>query len=392
MPDKPKLIRITTVPISLRTLLKGQLKYMSDNGFDVTAITSGKDNDDISQAENIPVYSVNMTRKITPFKDLQSVWRLYSYFKKIKPDIVHTHTPKAGIVGMMAAWFARVPIRLHTVAGLPLLEATGTKRKILNLVEKMTFSFSTKIYPNSKGLYDIIIKENFTNPQKLKVLGNGSSNGINTDYFHPKNISEEIKQELKSKYGILPEHFVFIFIGRIVKDKGINELATAFQKISEHYPEAKLLIVGDFERDLDPITEDTETILQTNKNIILTGFQKDVRPFLSISDTLVFPSYREGFPNVVMQSGAMGLPCIVSNINGCNEIIMQDINGTIIPVKKIDALYNAMEAYLTDKNSVERMKQVARNEIISRFEQKVLWQSIREEYVDLLNKVNSENV
>lgn len=392
MPDKPKLIRITTVPLSFRTLLKGQLKYMSENGFNVIAITSGKDLDDISQAEHIPVYSVDMTRKITPFKDLQSVWKLYSFFKKNKPHIVHTHTPKAGIVGMMAAWLAGVPIRLHTVAGLPLLEAKGTKRKILNLVEKLTYTFSTKVYPNSKGLFDIIIKEKFTNTNKLKVLGNGSSNGINTDYFHPKNISEEIKQELKSKYGILPEHFVFIFIGRIVKDKGINELAAAFQKISEHYPEAKLLIVGDFERELDPVTEETESILHNNPNIILTGFQKDVRPYLCISDALVFPSYREGFPNVVMQAGAMGLPCIVSDINGCNEIISQNDNGTIIPVKNANALYTAMEAYLKNRHAVEMMKNIAREMITSRFEQQVLWQSIREEYVDLLNKVNSENV
>lgn len=387
MQSKPKLIRITTVPISLRTLLKGQMKYMYQNGFEVMAITSGSDVKDIEDTESVPVITIEMTRQITPLKDLKAVRALYKLFKKEKPDIVHTHTPKAGIVGMMAAWLAGVPVRLHTVAGLPLLVVTGLKRKILNFVERLTYFFATKVYPNSKGLYDIILTEGFTSSENLKVIGNGSSNGIDTSHFNPDYYTNEQKSTLKQQYDIQEGEFVYVFVGRIVKDKGINELAQAFKKLCEEYNHVKLLIVGDFERELDPLSQETENILQENPHIVLTGFQKDVRPFLSISDALVFPSYREGFPNVVMQSGAMGLPCIVSDINGCNEIIVNDKNGIIIPVQDPKAVFAAMKRILWDQDYFLELKENARDMITSRYEQKILWQALKSEYLDLLNKV-----
>src|SRR5690625_2680098 len=171
-----KLIRITTVPISFRVLLKGQLRFMKENGFEVTAVSSpGDELTAVAAEEGVPVKSVPMTRTISPFKDLQALWQLYRFLKKEKPDIVHTHTPKAGILGMLAARLARVPVRMHTVAGLPLLETTGIKRKILNRVEKITCSCATRIYPNSKGLYEIILQNRFAPEKKLNIIGNGSS-------------------------------------------------------------------------------------------------------------------------------------------------------------------------------------------------------------------------
>src|SRR5690606_21493270 len=175
--NKPKLIRITTVPISLRILLKGQLRYMSQF-YDVIGVSSpGKEVDEVREVEGIRVEEIEMTRKITPFKDLVSLWKLYRFFKKEKPDMVHSRAPKAGLLGMMAAWLAGVPVRLHTVAGLPLMEAKGLKRQILLGVEKITYASATKVFPNSQGLYDFILQEKLGNPEKLSIIGNGSSNG-----------------------------------------------------------------------------------------------------------------------------------------------------------------------------------------------------------------------
>lgn len=388
MKPKHKLIRITTVPISLRTLLKGQMKYMASRGFDVTAITSTDDAiADIESYEGVPVYTVDMTREITPLKDLKAVWQLYQYFRKERPTIVHTHTPKAGIVGMMASWLAGVPIRLHTVAGLPLLVATGKKRKLLNWVEKLTYRFATKVYPNSSVLRDIILQEGFTRAEKLMVIGNGSSNGIDTAHFNPANISKDILDNLKEKYQIATGDFVFIFVGRIVGDKGINELLLAFDHLSKKYKQAKLMLVGDFEEVLDPITAASKRIIQENKNIMLTGFQKDVRPFLAISQALVFPSYREGFPNVVMQAGAMGLPAIVSDINGCNEIIIPAVNGYIVPVKDAKLLEEQMIHLLEDPAHYHTLQQAAREQITSRYEQRVVWEALYAEYEWLMRKL-----
>lgn len=372
-----KIVRITTVPQSLKTLLKGQHKFMSQNGFEVVGVSSeGKYLQDIADDEGIRVEAIEMTRKITPLKDLKSLWKLYRLLKKEHPFIVHTHTPKAGVIGMLASYFANVPNRLHTVAGLPLLEVKGVKRTILNFVEKLTHKCATRVYPNSNGLKDIILENKFIEPKKLKVIAKGSSNGIDTAHFNTALFSEKNKQRLKNELKIKEDDFVFIFVGRIVTDKGINELIKAFDKLSKMKEKIKLLLVGSFEDELDPLQEVTKNIINTNKQIISVGYQNDVRPYFSIADVLTFPSYREGFPNVVMQAGAMGLPSIVSNINGCNEIIEQNINGFIIPVKNMDALYDAMLKMILNSD----MKLKTREMITTRFEQKVVWEALLNEY------------
>ncbi len=347
--------------------------------FEVVGISSsGTELEEVQQREKIRVEAVEMTRQITPFQDLKSLWKLYQILKKEKPEVVHTHTPKAGFLGMMAAKFAGVPTRMHTVAGMPLMEATGLKRRILNMVEKTTYSFATHIYPNSKGLYEFILNEKFTSTTKLKIIGQGSSNGIDTDYFSPETILDNQKEELKSELGVQKEDFVFIFVGRLVKDKGINELISAYSKLKTQ--NSKLLLVGPFEPELDPLSSETLKKIESDPTILSVGFQSDVRPYFAISDCLVFPSYREGFPNVVLQAGAMGLPSIVSNINGCNEIISHHQNGIIIPVKDPNALQEAMGKLKSDKELYENLKVNARLDITSRFEQKRIWEELKAEY------------
>jgi glycosyltransferase involved in cell wall biosynthesis len=380
---KPKLVRITTVPESLKTLLKGQLKFMSNNGFDVIGVSSkGQTLLEVKDQEGVDVFNVEMSRKITPLKDLGALWKLYRFFKRIKPLIVHTHTPKAGTIGMIAAKLAGIQIRLHTVAGLPLLEVTGFKKRILNIVEKLTYACATKVYPNSLELSRIIEKCGFCSSEKLKVIANGSSNGINTEYFDPHLFSND--SDFKEKLGIQSNNFVFIFVGRLVGDKGINELVRAFDIFQINHQNCNLLLVGDYESHLDPLEQETLKIIETNKNIISVGFQPDVRPFFAISDCLVFPSYREGFPNVVLQAGAMGLPCIVTDINGCNEIIHDGLNGYIIPVKNIRAIIHKMSKIFVDKLCYEKLQKNARGMITSRYEQKVVWRALKNEYNELM--------
>ena len=387
--SKPKLIRITTVPMSLKILLKGQHHFMSENGFEVIGISSsGEELQDVEREENIRTISIEMTRTISPLKDLKSVWQLYKIFKKEKPQIVHTHTPKAGTVGMLAAKLAGVPHRLHTVAGLPLLVVKGKKRKLLDFVEKITYACATKVYPNSFGLYDIILENKYTTKDKLKVIGKGSSNGIDTSHFDPKLFSEEQKQELKNSLGIKPEDFVFVFVGRLVKDKGINELINAFSQIRKFANSqiCKLVLVGTFETELDPLLLETLKEIETNPNIISVGFQKDVCPYFSISDCLVFPSYREGFPNVVLQAGAMGLPSIVSDINGCNEIVENGHNGFIIPVQNQEKLHEKMLFLLQNSEKRTEIANNSRKKIVENYERNYIWNEILKEYNTLLNK------
>ncbi len=383
---KQKIIRVTTVPLSLGGLLRGQLKFMSSH-FKVLGISSkGVDNnlEKVRDAEGIEVIPVEMTRKITPIKDLLAVWELYRIFKKEKPFIVHSHTPKAGTLSMLAAKFANVPHRLHTIAGLPLVEVTGLKRTLLNIVEKLTYACATKIYPNSFGLQNIILDNNFTNKKKLKIIANGSSNGIDVELFdYNKHNDHSVKRKLRNDLNIHENDFIFIFVGRLVSDKGVNELINAFNKINNKIKDVTLLLVGGYETELDPLNPDTLKIIENNPKIVSTGWVNDVKPYFSISNILTFPSYREGFPNVVMQAGAMGLPCIVSNINGCNEIIIEGKNGTIIPVKNVEALYNSMLNFYNNKNTFSSEK--CRQLIVSRYERQVVWDALLKEYQELSN-------
>ena len=357
--------------------------------FDVIGVSSpGKELDEVKNDEEIDVMAIDMSRKITPIKDIKSLWSTYQFLRKEKPQIVHTHTPKAGIVGMLAARMAGVPHRLHTVAGLPLMEVTGVKRQILDLVEKLTYASATHVYPNSKGLSDYIIKHKYTSKYKLKVIGNGSSNGIDTSFFSPEQVSVNQKNLLKKELKIKDTDFIFVFVGRLVGDKGINELIKAFSDLNkkENQQSSKLLLVGPLEQELDPLHSNTLSEIENNPDIISVGFQKDVRPYFAISDALVFPSYREGFPNVVMQAGAMELPSIVSDINGCNEIIVENHNGVIVPVKDSDSLRAEMEKMILDKDYFQALKTNARPMIEDRFEQSVIWNAILSEYNKLIKE------
>ena len=352
--------------------------------FEVTAIAAEKDRlTQYGKDNGVNTFYVDLTREITPVKDLKAVWKLYRYFRKEKPEIVHTHTPKAGIVGMCAAWLARVPLRLHTVAGLPLMETTGLKRKLLNFVEKTTYKFATRVYPNSRGLKQIILNEGFAKESELKILGRGSSNGIDTSYFNPEKYSEDYKKEFREKLEIPSDAIVFIFIGRLVSEKGINELVAAFQKLYAEDSFVRLLLVGPFETELDPLTPSTMETIKAHSAIISVGYQQDVRPFLSIADVLAFPSYREGFPNVVMQAGAMNLGSIVTDINGCNEIIITDKNGLIIPPKDEQALFKAMKTLTLNRELRTKFQRKSRQMICENYDRKEFWNCLLDEYRNL---------
>ena len=377
-----KLIRITTVPISIEKLLENQPKYFS-KFFDITIVSSDKSElEKLGKKQGVKTFCLPLTRKITPFKDIIAIFKLYFFLKRENPKIVHSHTPKAGFVGMTASFFAGVPIRMHTVAGLPLMERKFIKKKVLIFIEKLTYLFATNVYSNSKKLMEFILSKKFCSKRKIKTLANGSSNGIDTKYFSD-NISLISKNKLLDTLKILKNDFVFCYVGRVVKDKGINELVSAFNELNLKNKNCKLIIVGKIENETNPVSKSTMGIIKKNKNILLTGFKNDVRPYLSIGNCFVFPSYREGFPNVLMQAGAMNLPCIATNINGCNEIIQDNINGFLIPPKNIHALVKAMQKIM-DKKLIIKLSKNSRLMVKEKYDQKYFWKKLLIEYKNLV--------
>ena len=387
----PKLLRITTVPISLHLLLAGQFRFMREQGFDVVTMSaSGKEVDEVIK-EGVQHIAIPFTRKITPWHDLKCLLQLMRFIRRERPDIIHTHTPKAGLIGMIAARICHVPMRMHTVAGLPLMEASGLRRRMLELTEAITYACATNVYPNSAGLKRFIEKQFGIGAPKLKIIGKGSSNGIDTDHFKATEALKAESQVIRREHQVNDGDLIFCFIGRVVKDKGIIELVHAFRslrddKLNSTFNDTgisnrkRLLIVGAFEQELDPLPPDVMHFLKEDPDVILAGFQRDVRPWLLASDVFVFPSYREGFPNVVMQASLLELPCIVSDINGCNEIITASETGLIVPPKHAEALTVAMKQLADNKLMRERFGRAAREFVAGNYGRRIVWEGLLGEY------------
>lgn len=392
-----KLLRITTVSGSLSGLLKGQLRFLN-HYYEVVGVASDTGTlQEVSEREGIRVVDLPMERDINLWKDFISLIRMIRLIRNEEPYIVHANTPKGSLLAMLASWLCRVPIRIYTVTGLRFETASGNLKRLLIMMEKITCTCATKVIPEGDGVKNTLLKNKITKKPLKKIL-NGNINGIDTAYFDPVLYSKEDKRLLREKLNIGEKDFVFIYVGRFVKDKGINELVAAFSRFKSESnrflnnddststsssPSPKLLLVGRLEQELDPLNSETLEKMKNDADIISVGYQDDVRPYFAISDVLAFPSYREGFPNVVMQAGAMGLPSIVTNINGCNEIIMEGKNGRIIPPKNEEALLEAMKYMLKHPAESKKMGEAARPLITSRYEQQMVWKALLEEYRSL---------
>ncbi len=373
---KKKIIRAATVAGSLR-LLKGQLRFLSDH-YEVVAIGSGVEQlKQVEEEEGVRTVEVPMERKISLWKDVRSLLRLVRLFREERPHIVHSMTPKAGLLCMIAARITGVPIRVHTFTGLLFPTATGIKRRILIATDRITCWCATHIIPEGEGVKKDLIVYGITR-KPIAVVGNGNVNGIDLAFFDPQLYTPDFISAQRASIGLTDDDFVFIFVGRLVKDKGLNELIAAFRKIEN--PHAKLLLVGRYEPDLDPLETETMEEIKSNPDIVEVGWQTDVRPWLALSHTFILPSYREGFPNVVLQAGAMGLPSIVTDINGSNEIIIDGENGLIIPGRDETALLQAMNKVLKQKNQYIANREKNRSMIANRFEQKALWKALLSQY------------
>lgn len=384
-----KLVRITTVPMALRYLLPGQMQFMQQNGLDVLMISAaGKELADVLANEQCRHIMVPMTRKMTPFRDLQCLFQLIRIFRKEKPDIVHTHTPKAGLLGMMAARICGVKIRIHTVAGMPLMVEKGFKFQLLQFIEKLTYRAANHVWPNSNSLYNYITEHKFTSPAKLHIIGRGSTNGIDCNRFSISSLDENKLAEIKNSINYSAASVYLLCIGRLVKDKGIVELVHVFLSLHKKFPALKLILVGDYEQELDPLPADIIEEVQNNKDIIHIKWTQQVEYFMHIANYFVFPSHREGFPNVLLQAGAMELPVICSRIAGNVDIVTGKETGLIF--ETADELQMAQQIEYAISNPAAMQVMAARlAQIIKKdYQRENIWQNMLREYKSLLHLNN----
>ena len=375
---KPKIIRACTVPMSV-IFVTGMLPELQER-YEVVLLSSpGHELDEAEEKFGVRGIRVPMERHISFGRDFISLCRLVYVFVREKPAMVHSMTPKAGLLCMIAAWLTRVPVRVHTFTGLVFPTAIGLKRKILMLTDRLTCACATHVIPEGEGVKNDLLKNRITK-KPMKVLGYGNVRGIDMVRFDRRPEVMALAQKIKKD-----DVFTFVFVGRIVRDKGINELCQALALLSGIAP-VRLLLVGPYEDDLNPISQPSKDIIENNPSVEYFGskYGDELLACYAAADCFVFPSYREGFPNTVLEAGAMGLPSIVTDINGSREIIVQGENGVVIPPKDADALYQAMLDMIRYKAVRERMAGNARKMIASRFEQGFVRKCLLDYYDEIL--------
>ena len=380
----PKVIKITTVPLSLKLLLTDQMKYMKSNGWDVLMVSSdGKEVNELVKREGCRHHVIPFTRKMTPFRDLYCIWLLIRLFKREKPDIVHTHTPKAGLLGMLAARFAGVPVRIHTLAGLPYVLAERNRRKMLISMEKLTYKYATEVWPNAHYLKDFIVSENLVDPSKVKVIGAGSSNGVDLTKFDRNELKEN--HLVAAMMRVVPgeNDFIILAVGRLVKDKGIENLVEAFLK-SKVINNSKLVFLGAFEQELNPLREDIIRKINDHPRIVHVEWTDHVAHYLAISDVLVHASFREGLPNVLLEAGAIQCPVICSDIPGNKEVIAHLKTGLVYPTQDVGALQEAIEYAYVKREAMHGFAGRLSEEVQKKYDRASIQPLILENYKRLL--------
>ncbi|MBN1877737.1 MAG: glycosyltransferase family 4 protein [Anaerolineae bacterium] len=381
-----KLVHITTVPKSLG-FLRGQIDFMHWKGLDVHAISSpGEELSEFGQQEGVTIHAITMQRRITPIYDIIALVRLCRLLRHIRPVIVHAHTPKGGLLGMLAAWFTRVPVRVYHIHGLPLMTASGLRRVLLTWSERISCMCAHQIFCVSPSLRQVAIELDLCPENKTTTLGSGTINGIDArSKFNPATLSGQTCEKIRHDWGISATAYVIGFVGRIVRDKGVADLVNAWALLKTQFPDIHLIIAGEFEYQ-DPIEIETENILHTDPHIHLLGNVRQMPAVYAAIDVVVLPTYREGFGLVLAEASSMELPVVATAVPGCVDAVVDGITGTLVSPHNPEALASAITRYLDNPNLRRRHGQAGRERVLRDFRPEDIWEATYQEYTRLLQE------
>jgi glycosyltransferase involved in cell wall biosynthesis len=381
-----KLVHVMTVPESLG-FLTGQVGYLKARGFEISAISSpGEFLLRFADREHIDVHGVDMPRRITPLRDVVALARIVSALRRIRPQIVHAHTPKGGVLGMVSAWLARVPVRVYHMRGLPFTTATGWRRTLLMWSERISCSLAHRVFCVSSSVRQLAVESRLCRPDKIVVLAQGSGNGVDAvQRFNDSNISSSVREETRRRHDISPDALVLGFIGRIVRSKGIIELAGAWRELRQDFPNLHLLLVGPHEMQ-DRIPEEIDRALQSDPRVHFLGHEWNTPPLYAIMDVLALPTYREGFPNVLLEAAGMKVPVVATQVPGCTDAVQDGITGTLVPPYDAKGLAAAVRTYLRNGELRRLHGEAARARVLCDYSPLAIWKAVCDEYIQMLEK------
>lgn len=380
-----KICYITSVSSTLNAFVKDVAIYIGKNtDVEITFISSDNEQFKKSLPDNIKFIPVKIDRGFK-LGGIKATYKLYKLFRKNKFDLVQYSTPNASFYASVASFFAGIKIRLYAQWGILYTGSHGLKRKLLKTLEKVTCKLSTNIHPDSFGNLNFSVKEKLYSTSKAEVIGNGSASGVNLDVFDV-NSKLRWRDEIRKKHEMNNNQFVFGFVGRLVKDKGIIELLKSFKEVSTSNKNLVLMIVGGQQEELKKMDDDIVNWAVDRENIIFCGFTSNVNKYYSAMDVFILPSYREGFGSVVIEAQAMKVPVIVSDIPGPNEIVLDKVNGLITTKANVNDLTKAMNYVILNEEETKKMAENGYQSVVAKYDQKKLFTQILDNRLKLLNR------
>lgn len=381
--NKIKICRIATVPFALFGSFK-HIEELKNHDCEVTIVCSKDENFHV--IENLDIFKavdISIKREISPFSDLVSIWHLFKFFRENKFDVIHSNTPKGGLVVSIAGFLARSPIVIHTFTGQRWQTIKGLKGKLLRLCDRIITTLNTRCYADSWSQRNFLIQSGIGSEKKLSCIHKGAFAGVDLKRFDFKKFDDK-KLEILSELNFNEKDIIITFVGRIVGDKGIAELVQAFNELKKEYENIKLLLIGPREKGGDPVCGKTLEIVDESDDITNVGLCLVIEKYLSVSDIFALPSYREGFPTVVMEAGAMKVPSVVTDIVGGRDTVLNGVTGEHFKPRSVESLKGALRKLLSDKERRVEMGNNAYDRVLEDFTLEILAKKNTDEYKRLI--------
>ncbi len=382
--NRPRLVLGVNSSLAVG-FLRGQLQYFQHRGFDVIVLCPKRRRGEweVPMPKGIPIIEVPMEREISPLRDFISACRLWRAIRSLRPAVTNVGTPKAGLLGGLAAWLNRVPCRFYTLHGLRFETTKGLKRRLLIYAERLACRFAHRVVCVSHSVREKAIASGLASRERTVVLGSGSCNGVDASRFAVTPRRMRQAAELRQQLGIPAQAPVMLFVGRLTCDKGIPELIEAFLQLHKQFQDLRLLLVGCFE-DEDPLPIDTRKHLKAHPHVIFPGPTQDTAPYYALADFFVLPSHREGLPNVVLEAQAAGKAVVGASATGTIDAVLDGETGLLFPIGDVPALVDTMAKLITDKALASKLARAGQERVKREFQQEQNWEALCREYLSFL--------